>query len=564
MPDAARPTLSTAQTADEVCEAVARWCWWEARGAECHPTLIPTLPALNAWLVSHDRNFSVITAEQCTLLRACLRVRYPQLRAAWWMFWGPPPNDNASANLVACCMVPQDGLTPDEADALEISRSIAQDDITIDPQTLDNAAADGWRMEHISVVGVHALWLDLPYPRPHHPLAPLVDAWQQNVPLPAEWDGRQHANLPAPLAATRRVLLHREGQVALPFDYDALARTVPPDEPRFEVGYLPTLAPGPSKLIPSPLLDLWDTGPSRGRGGPVALARRIGLEVLLATPPDARPNEHVALDTTLGKLAGAVWPGTRYSPDRHGQMLLNALREVHNGKVAWSDGERGALRVLVTVHDWPRSSFAHNAPLAFGVMLPPGSRQGAQIDRYAVRSTWHSYRQNRLLLVAYCLFDRYGTVGGRMVAPTLPVVRRDPAGYVLGASGKVLTERGRPSRRATHSHAIQTGQRELNPEAPRHYPVLTGRDLILAGYPRIADTLAERRDQRRRVLAAARELAKPVAEPTKRGAPDRRRLALLRVDVSGKGSAAELRLMPSDEYLAAHASRWAARKHVAP
>ena len=562
MPD--RPTLSTARTPAEVCEAVACWCWWETHRTECPPTLIPTLPALNAWLASRDRSFSVITAEQCALLRSCLRVRYPQMREASWMFWGLPPNDDAPADLVACCMVPQDDLTPDEADALKISRSNAPDDIEIEPQTLDSAAADGWRMEHMPVVGVHALWLALPHPRPHHPLAPLVGAWQQDVPLPAEWDDRQHANLPAPLAATRRVLLHRElrdGQVALPFDYTALTRTVPPDEPRFEVGYLPTLAPDSSKLIPSPLLDLWDTGPSRGRGGPVALARRIGLEVLLATPPDARPNEHVALDTTMGKLAGAVWPGTRYSPARHGQMLLNALREVHNGKVAWSAGERGALRVLVTVHDWPRS-FAYNALLAFGVMLPPGSRQGAQIDRYAVRGTWHSYRQNRLLLVAYCLFDRYGTVSGRMVSPTLPVVRRDPAGYVLGASGKVLTERRRPSRRATHPHAIQTGQREPNPEALRHYPVLTGRDLVLAGYPRVADTLSERRDQRRRVLAAARELGKPVAESPKRGAPDRRRHALLRVEVSGRGSAAELRLMPSDEYLAAHASRWAARKQV--
>lgn len=555
MPD--RPTLSTARTGTEVCEAVARWCWWETHHTECPPTLIPTLPVLAAWLASHDRGSSVNTAEQSALLRASLRVRYPQLRDAWWMVGRPPPDDDAAADLVACCMVPQDGLPPDDA--------VTPDDTTIDPQTQDRAPADGWRMQHLYLLSVHAVWRTLPPPRPHHPLAPLVDAWQQDAPLPVEWDDRRHANLPAPLAATRRVLLHRDlrdGRIAPLFDYDALARAVPPDEPRFEVGYLPTLAPEPSKLIPSPLLDLWDTGPSRGRGGPVALARRIGLEVLLATPPDARPNEHVALDTTIGKLASAVWPGTRYSPARHGHMLLNALREVHNGKVAWSDGERGALRVLVTVHDWPRS-FDDNAPLAFGVMLPPGSRQGAQIDRYAVRCTWHSYRQNRLMLVAYCLFDRYGTVGGRMISPTLPVVRRDPAGYVLGVSGKVLTERGRPSRRATHPYAIQTGQREPNPEASRHYPVLTGRDLIMAGYRRVADTLAERRDQRRRVLAAVRELGNPVVQPPKPGAPDRRRHALLRVEVSGRGAAVELRLLPTDEYLAAHARRWAARKNVA-
>ena len=542
MPD--RPTLSTARTGSEVCEAVARWCWWESHRSECPPSHIPTLPALTSWLASYDRAVNDTTAEHSVLLRACLRVRYPQMRDAWWMVGRLMSDEQATTDLVACCMV---------------------DGTTIEPQTTDSTpSGGGGSAQHLSLPSVHALWVALPQPRPHHPLAPLVDDWMQNVPLPAVWDDRRHTNLPAPLAATRRLLLHRElrnGQVALPFDYTALANTVPPDEPRFEVGYLPTLAPTPSKLIPSPLLDLWDTGPSRGRGGPVSLARRVGLEVLLATPPDARPNEHVALDTTMGKLAGAVWPGTRYSSTRHGRMLLNALREVHSGKVAWSEGDRGALRVLVTVHDWPRS-FAYDSPLAFGVMLPPGSRQGAQIDRHAVRGTWHSYRQNRLLLVAYCLFDRYGTIDGRLVAPTLPVVRRDPAGYVLGTSGKVLTERGRPSRRATHPRAVQTGQREPNPEALRHYPVLTGHDLILAGYPRVADTFAERRDQRRRVLATARELGRPVVEPPKQSAPDRRRHALIRVAVSGRGSAAELRLMPSDEYLAAHASRWAARKHI--
>ena len=95
-------------------------------------------------------------------------------------------------------------------------------------------------------------------------------------------------------------------------------------------------------------------------------------------------------------------------------------------------------------------------------------------------------------------YHRSGLRGVRIVGGAYHHRGRGAAGYVLGASGKVLTERGRPSRRATPPRAVQTDQREPNPEALRHYPVLTGHDLILAGYPRVADTFAERRDQRRR------------------------------------------------------------------
>ena len=244
-----------------------------------------------------------------------------------------------------------------------------------------------------------------------------------------------------------------------------------------------------------------------------------------------------------------------------GPLLVRDLRVVHNGRVAWSDDEHDALRVLVAVRDWPRS-YHRGSRLAFDVRLPPGSRQGPQIDRNAVRMTWFSYRHNRLLLTAYCLFDRYGTIRGRMVAPTLPVVLRNGAGYLLDARGKVVTERGAPTRRATHKRAVHTGERIPNPEALDRYPVLLGRDLILAGFSRVKEARVDVRDQRRRVIDAAKELAKPVTKPPKRGATDQRRPALIRADVIGpEGSNRGLRIMPTDDYLVAHAARWAARQH---
>ena len=384
--------------------------------------------------------------------------------------------------------------------------------------------------------------------------------------VPTSWDDRRHVNLAGPLANTRHVVPARElrdGQTALPFDYDLLQRAAQPPpakEPRYEVGYLPSLEIE-SRLVPSALLDLWDTGAGRGKHGPVPLPRRIGLEALLAAPPDVRANEAVLMSTTMGKLHRGVSPRTKYVPKRHGPNLTEALRVVHNGKVTWRSGARGARRVLVAVRDWPES-FNSDEPISFDLRLPPGSRQGPQIDRNAVRMTWFSHRHNRILLTAYCLFDKYGTIKGRMMSPTLPVVSTNKAGYVVDARGNVITENGKPTRRVTHPRAVHTGNRRPNPEALAKYPVLTGRDLILAGYSRVADTPKRRHEQRQRVLEAATDLAEPVTVPPKQSATDRRRPALLHAEVLSDGPEAALQLMPTDEYVAAHAARWAARRHT--
>ena len=92
---------------------------------------------------------------------------------------------------------------------------------------------------------------------------------------------------------------------------------------------------------------------------------------------------------------------------------------------------------------------------------------------------------------------------GRLIAPTLPVAN----GYVLDARGRIVTERGKPTRRATHNRAVQTGAREPNPEATdARFPWLEGNDLILCTSPTVTDTAARRRDQRRETLRTAEAL----------------------------------------------------------
>ena len=62
-----------------------------------------------------------------------------------------------------------------------------------------------------------------------------------------------------------------------------------------------------------------------------------------------------------------------------------------------------------------------------------------------------------IMVTGYCLWDRYGTVNGRLVPLTVPAkVRIDAAGYAVSATGRVLTDHnGRPSRSTTHPKAVQ-------------------------------------------------------------------------------------------------------------
>lgn len=308
---------------------------------------------------------------------------------------------------------------------------------------------------------VHDWWRGAD-PRTRHPLAPLVDAWQRLAPVPAEWDARQWRNVPAPVVGTRHV-------------WDSHPAAPPADQPRFEVAYLPTLDPDADSRLPLAMLDLFTAAASRGSGGPVPVPARIGWEVVLALDSAARIGGPARLDCTLADLHRRVYPATPRWQKRHGPAMVRGLFNLDAARVRWRGDATGGLYPLVEVYRLPTQPLPAERAV-FLSHLSPGSQQGPQADSELLRRlAVASARQHRMMLSAYCLWDRYGTVNGRLIAPTRPqVVRRDGAVYVVDAAGKVVTDRGAPTRRATHRRAVQTGAREANPEADR-YPWLADR-----------------------------------------------------------------------------------------
>ena len=91
---------------------------------------------------------------------------------------------------------------------------------------------------------------------------------------------------------------------------------------------------------------------------------------------------------------------------------------------------------------------------------------------------WNAYH------VACYLWDKYGTVQGKLVDPTRPVEKRDAQNRLVDATGKPLvTRNGKEIKSVYHKEAISQLEREPNPDTVKRYPVLSTEDIILACYP---------------------------------------------------------------------------------
>ena len=419
---------------------------------------------------------------------------------------------------------------------------------------------------------LHALWLLALQHDPGllHPLAPLVRAWLQH-PVPVEADDRRHQNLPDPLTRTQYVVRHDDnGQVHLPFDLDG--HPPPPrNAARFEVGWLPHLAP-PETGLSLMMLNMLDFGASRGRGGPVPVPPRTGWELILwPEPGDWRAEKAEALPTHA-QLAARVWPRTSYKASKHGPQLYRAAKWLNNPDNAMWWRRNGTSRPILLVTFFAPPFYPYNPDDVIGahVILPDGGRKrGAQFDaplRRELAAT--SYRQHRVYIAAVCLWDAHATVKGHLVQLTLPVVRRDAAGYVLDAHGRIVTEKRRPTRRATHPRAVQTGQREHNPAADDAYPWLEGDDVILAAHHRVAATQGARTHQRRETVTTLDKLrTRPAGAVLDFEARYRGEGVLTGPELAALARrpppAAELeaiRLLPSRSHFAAHQKRREARE----
>ena len=481
------PPLPAARAAAEVLAALACTTWGAAYDGARPPTQrVPSVEDLAAWLSESTATkvFDALAARSAILAQAALQaygLHTPGLEDL------VERRDLLSKlNALAQTLPPESTIDPnkhlvDTEGALVVLR-----------EPLPAAAADlaQW------IETVHGLWCEYgPSAESSHLLIPLVAAWQELAPVPTCWDGRDHPVLPAPLATVRHVRPVSGDQAHLPFDWDALG-AVAIDDPD-DQAWLPGLEPSSSPLVPALPLVLWDgsggLSMAQGRGAPLAL--RLWIEALLAVPSGDRHWHATRVTCTLRDLLAGLWPNGSYRRGKDLPKLMSGLRLVDQARIPWENGRY--LWRAVSLTSVPASP-ALDDRIVFDVSLPPGSGQGPLIHRPTLRRYGvESAPAYRAYLSLCWYWDRYGTVNGSMIGATRPEVRRDRAGYVLDARGKVVTEHGQPTRRATHLKAVHTGKREPNPAATQ-YPVLSPTDLVRMCYPDVAKSASGRSMQAQR------------------------------------------------------------------
>ena len=334
---------------------------------------------------------------------------------------------------------------------------------------------------------VQALWRRIPRADlPHHPLAPIVAAWQEK-PTPIEPD--RNAKPIIGKAFTTR-----------------LDRTTP-HAPALDVVDVPGLVPYRADLFapaegdtPSLVKTLYNAaGEIPTRQGRAPLAAVLWLEGLLSIPTQYRDGHLHSMQFTRRELY-EHWAGCdpRHWRTREADRQDLALGRMANTRI--TVGEGWYVPLIVQATEGPHL----NSRVSVLVRLPEETQQGPSVPRRILRKLLTS-KLAWLGFINICVhLDRYGGRKGHLIAATRPEVKRNEQSQILDHKGEVIrNRRGYPIDRYTDPRAIHTGKREPNP-ARTQYPALGKDERIALFYP--LDPPTSPQDERDKWKATKRAL----------------------------------------------------------
>ena len=346
---------------------------------------------------------------------------------------------------------------------------------------------------------LHTHWTELDADdRPDHPLYAVVEAWLQEQTtkhVSREYD-RKH-----PAA----VIKHQMGSIR-DINFvdigDATLRKFASPE-RGEQIQTPQLlfdfAEDAPSILPA-VMPLHVAHPmgvkATTRKGAVSHVVRIFFEALMAL----EPSKHQAdIMFRLGDLIDYLYPDGIFNRTNQLPHIIKALDILHfHATVPFRD-DQGDLRAWrpVTVKSPIDINAKNDTPVFMRVDLPPDAQQGyiilKKIHRHLGKVSGPKFNAYH---AAAWLWDRHGTVKGKLIDPTRPIEKRNDTGLVDSTGKPIVTAKGKPITNLYHHRAVTQLERERNPAADR-YPVLSETDLILACNPNGHNPKTRKRDLKR-------------------------------------------------------------------
>ena len=316
---------------------------------------------------------------------------------------------------------------------------------------------------------------------PPHPLKTAIRTWQQEQtakPVTAEYDRKYPVAVLTHSMASVRELAFTENDVGEVFKTPARVDQI--QQMELELGCDASVLP---RIMPLQVVRTAGLKPQT-KSGAVSHELRIFFEAMMAL----QPNQHRAdLMFRLGDLIDFLYPNGKFHWTNQMPHIERALGVLHTyATVPWID-DQGSLREWrpVAVRAPLIDRATRETPIYIEVQMPPDARRGHIVIKNVHRhismksaAQWNAYH------IAAYLWDKHGTVKGKLVDPTRPIETRDEHNSLVDATGNpLLTRNGKAINSPYHPEAVRQLEREPNTDAIQRYPVLSNEDLIQACYP---------------------------------------------------------------------------------
>lgn len=334
---------------------------------------------------------------------------------------------------------------------------------------------------------IHKIWLIARETNQQlkHPLAPIVRAWLQEQTakhITPEYDHKHPAAvLKHPMGSIREVNFVT-GERAQLREFATPQRITQTESLQLRLNFAndpPSILPGLMPLEVAHPMGLQATT----KKGAVSHVVRVFFEALMALEPNQRQAD---LMFTLNDLINYLYPDGKFNRTLQLPYIIKALDILHfYATVPFKEDDKGNIGDWrpVVVRTRLRPDDPNDKKIFLDVKLPPDATQGMIVEKAIMRLLGkQSAPKFNAYLTACWLWDKYGTVKGKLIDPTRPVEQRNDTGLVDPTGKSIVTPSGKPITNVYHPRAVSQLQREPNPAAER-YPILSDEDLILACFP---------------------------------------------------------------------------------